>query len=904
MVLVIAVALAATSQVRGAALPEFDFTRPAVSAEWGAEHDIAARAATEEGLSLTIGGRDPYLYGPARDYPADQPLWLRLRLRSDQAGQGQVFFFPATEGATEVRSVRFPVAGGGWEEVRVRLPALGPGWRLRIDPPGTGGLFVLGRLSTEPRVSLAAPAWPKPGVPEAGADAATIESGALKLIQNRREFGGFVVEVGGERMAGGQTAPLIGYFHNGAARWFPVNGPGTAVVVESPPRMAVADAMLGGAVSVMARLTDPEGGRWELEQRFTLNVAGTLQFEARARCDQPREILHLPLITLFPGLGSFGTNKVQALLAGVEYLENEPSSSTADLDPPGSDRQVTDTAKLTFPLMAVATRGRYLALSWNPPADGAVCALFDTPDRMLGSGAQVMGLLFPGSDGMNREENSLVPYGGVTVPADRWVRVAGLLLGGTGDSVVPAVRAYVELQGWPALPEVHGGTVAGLELLARGWLDSQIREGDLYRHATPGFRTMPAADAAVYQDWLAVRLAGTAFESRLQASAQRAVGKVAPAEYNQAQVGHVRRPLPALVYGAVEENLDRAARLAEGGLARFESEGLIRYRPSPGGLDYGRTHWASDANGLTAATLATVLQNAAFAGRQDLIDAALRHLRALVTRYANTVPRGAQTWEIALHTPDILAAAYLVECFVLGYELTGDAALLEQARYWAWTGVPFVYLHPPTPGAVGVYATIPVLGATQWVAPNWIGLPVQWCGLAYAAAIQRLARHEPSGPWLALAEGIVRSGFQQTYPASDRENVGLLPDSFSLRPQTRNPANINPGTLQAPAVPALGLGELYDFRVFRQAGLRVHAPGAITGADESANGVRFTVQSWSARPACVVVNGLRRVPVVRVNDAEVPLTAPHAYRAATGCLVLQVQGTAEVAVDAGAEKAP
>jgi len=92
------------------------------------------------------------------------------------------------------------------------------------------------------------------------------------------------------------------------------------------------------------------------------------------------------------------------------------------------------------------------------------------------------------------------------------------------------------------------------------------------------------------------------------------------------------------------------------------------------------------------------------------------------------VPRGAQTWEVPLHTPDILASAHLVRCYLYAYQLTGDADLLEQARYWAWTGVPFVYLEQPVPGDVGLYATIPVFGATQWVA-SWLGKPVQWCGL-------------------------------------------------------------------------------------------------------------------------------------------------------------------------------
>lgn len=881
---------------RAAELPEFDFTDPAQSAQWGDPHHLAARITTPEGLVLTINGPDPWLISPPRDYPARQPLWLHLRLRSDQGGMMQVFYFPAGGVPSEPNSVRVHVSPGAWTEVKVRLPALGPAYRLRLDPPGSGGQCVLGRLWVSERWQFAAPDWPRPTLPEPGADAAVLESGELRLVHARGRWSSFWVEVAGERMAAGHNAPLLGYVRDGQPRWFPVNGSNAVVVVQQAARTPLADAAVGGTLTARVTVSDPDGGRWQLEHTIKLHTAGALLFEATARCDQDRDVLYLPLFTLLPGLGHYGTNKTQALLAGVEYLENEPSSSTADLNPPDSNRQVPDTAKLTFPLMAVAARERYVALAWTQPPGAPTCAVFDTPDRRLHSGAQLMGLLFPGSDGTLRDESSLVPYDTVRLPAHKPARVTGLLLGGRGRSVVPAVQEYVRHFGLPPRPEIPGGPVAYWELAARGWLDSQIRDGSLYRHATPGFNSVPAADAALYEDWLAGRVGDAALAGRLRAAARDALARVPPANYNHARVGHVRDPSPALVYGAVAANLEQAEAHARGLLGRFEADGFIRYQPGGGigGLDYGRTHWAPDANGLTAGVLASVLEEAAFTGRPDLIAAGLRHLRALTERYRDSVPRGAQTWEIPLHTPDILASAYLVRCYVLGYELSGDAAFLGQARYWAWTGVPFVYLNAPTDQPVWAYATIPVLGATQWIAPNWIGLPVQWCGLVYADALLRLARHVSDGPWRPLAEGIVRSGIQQTYPASDPKYLGLLPDSFHLRSQTRNPANINPATLLAPALSALGQPPLYEFRAFHRQGLGVHAPGALRDFVERADGLTFTVTGWSPQPYFVLITGLRQTPQVRLNGRTVLLNAPHEFQAAAGRLILQASGTARI----------
>ena len=48
-----------------------------------------------------------------------------------------------------------------------------------------------------------------------------------------------------------------------------------------------------------------------------------------------------------------------------------------------------------------------------------------------------------------------------------------------------------------------------------------------------------------------------------------------------------------------------------------------------------------------------------------------------------------------MHEPLILASAHMIRAYVYGYLLTDKTEYLEQARYWAWTGVPFLYLVNP-----------------------------------------------------------------------------------------------------------------------------------------------------------------------------------------------------------------
>jgi hypothetical protein len=872
-----------TLGLSAAGLPEFDFTAPAGREGWRATHDITQLTPTAEGLLVEIGGADPYLHGPARDYPEGVGLWLKLRLKSDQAGTCQVFFFPENGGASEARSIRFHVPAADWFESRAFLPPLGPRYRLRIDPPGTSGRCLLGFLRLEERTQMANPVWPKPEAPNITSDNAHVRSGGLQLAHGNNFLGEFELRVGNELMAAGNSAALIGYVRESGLRWLSWR--------KAVPLQIDRSA---GSLSVRGSVVDDDGGRWEMKQHFASGpLPGTIRMETQVTVSHDRMVAYLPLFTLLPGLGNFGTNKTQALLAGVEYLENEPSSSEADLRGPAAQRQVPDHLKLTFPLMALSAKGRYFGLIWEPEPKHA--AYFDSPDRLYHSGASVMGLLFPGSDGTNRDESQLLPYGGEWLRARQPLVVRATIIGGAGETVVPAVQHYVALRGMPPVPSPGLTADEYFTLASRSWLDSRIREGDLYRHAFwPGFGAQKAADAALWMDWLATQVKDASLGSQLTAAAAGALRQVAPGNYNSAGIGHIRYPAPALVYGAAQENAASALRRGRDLLRRFRPDGTVLYEKSAKGIDYGATHYARHANGLTAQVMLSLLESAIFANDQELIAEGLNQLRKL-EQYRGTVPRGAQTWEVPLHTPDILASAHLVRAYVLGYELTRQAGFLEQAKYWAWTGVPFVYLRAPTDRPIGAYATIPVLGATSWVAPVWIGLPVQWCGLVYAEALYELLPHDAAGPWKQLADGITAAGMQMTWPDTDQERQGLLPDIFQLRAQMRDGPAINPITVLAPAVRYWNRAAPYDFRSFARCGLLVHAPGEIEWMSEDTKGATFRVKAWARQPYQVLVNGAWKEPEIKINgQAVAKVSSQYEFDARRGRLSLQLVGDAVV----------
>jgi len=865
-------------------LPAFDFTDPKTVAEWQPTYHISRISHSPEGMVIEIGGYDPYTHGPVRQFPDNVPLWVEIRVKSDQTGTLQIFYARAGQGTAEERSARRFVHTTDWVTLRMPLPALGPRAWIRIDPPGTSGKCTIAYMRFAPRITPSSPQWQPPALEAIPADAPQVTAGALQVSFHPDRAGTLLVSVKGQPMATGWNRAQLCYEAGDSVRWLSLHEVATASLAKE-----------GNRLRMTRTFRDPDGATWRIEQVFVPSThKDVIDVRTVVTVDRDRQVYFLPMLVLFPGAGSFGSQKGQALFAGLEYLENEPSSSEADIIGPASKRQVPDSVKITAPLMVVQAQGRYVGIIWQPCSHFS--ALFDSPDRIFRSGGHVMGLLYPGSNGDNREEGNLLPYFPETLSANTPLVLDATIIGGEGDTVIPAVQQYVRLRGLPPVPNTGLNAQEYLRLAAAGWLDSKIREGNLYRHAIwSGFNPHPAADAAVWMEWIAAHIGQTDIVRRLRQAAEEAIAVVPKDQYLFSRVSHVAYPVVPLLYGAVPESIEAARRSGRDSLRSFQPDGTVLYEPRPGGPDYARTHWERTANGLTAAVLVRLLEMALFSGDKELIAEGLRRLEQF-KRFDNTVPRGAQTWEMPLHTPDILASAHMVKAYVIGYELTGNPEFLRRARYWAWTGVPFPYLINPTGQPVGPYSTIAVLGATNWHAPVWFGQPVQWCGLVYADALYWLARLEPKAHWKHIADGITAAGIQHTWKQDDPERQGCLPDFYHLREQRSDGPAINPGTVQANAVRLYNLPAVYDYRVLRNSGAIIHAPGTIGVISDRKDSCKFRVKSWTDRTYYVLVNGLTRQPQMKINGQPVAIASPHQFLHDGGNLILQVQGEAEVEI--------
>jgi hypothetical protein len=241
----------------------------------------------------------------------------------------------------------------------------------------------------------------------------------------------------------------------------------------------------------------------------------------------------------------------------------------------------------------------------------------------------------------------------------------------------------------------------------------------------------------------------------------------------------------------------------------------------------------------------------------------------------------------------------MVKAYALGYMISGKQEYLDQARYWAWTGVPFVYLQAPTSGRVGVYSTIAVLGATNWKAPLWIGLPVQWCGLVYGSALHLLNEFDPDGPWEKIAKGITVAGLQMSWPISDKERQGLLPDSFDLRAQVGAGPAINPGTVQAHLAELYGKGTIYDVKKLSSRGWFIHAPCTISNFREDKDFVTLAVDGWGSEQFFVLISGIETEPseiLVNPDKSHTRRSAKTQYNHEQKILLIALKEKSEIQI--------
>jgi len=732
---------------------------------WEATHDCKISAA-DGAMKIASSGHDPYV--SVRFQAPGPDVVIKLRVRSTTNGAGQ--FFWATDrkgGFAEARSKRFDIVHDGkWHEYTLLIRVDGTMKSLRFDPGSAAGAVEVdwirihrGRLH-----------------PLSVERIQRRKDSVILHIRNASE-GPVVFDHAGEThtVPGGKTIfvtqKLLGKrpFDRCNVTLTPRDLPAVrrSVLVFRPDIADESDfrATIGSG-DVKLRIPNPGfGARIEYKGKLVGILGPIARVRGRVHAfgfprktaDELRMVCQGISVDLTvkgneinitldtgrhdfeaegPALRAIGELQ-QGLFAGLEYLgKGEKSSSKLDIETAAHIRIAPDPAMVTMPLMACVTDRCTVAMTWT---DMKLRPVFASPNVLDAAADHRMAL------------------------RGRGQKIEAAILVSDASLEETILWSVKRSGGLPPPPKAPRGDKAQLDLAMRAVNGPISGPGGWGHCAEAKWKRRCYADIA--------------------STIWRTTGKSPKTGQLVSGGAHVRNDAIFFVTGQAARWLEIRRSEARSIIAAQKPDGSFRYSGK-----YRRGHFEDTSSGHCARRALTLLEFANLTGDAEAQKAGVKAIE-FIKRFRT--PRGAQTWELSLHTPDILAAAYLVRAYVYGYELTGRTEYLALARKWALSGIPFVYLWSDRPTML--YATVPVYGATNYRAPLWIGLPVQWCGGVYAYGLTELARHDKTLDWKRLAGGILRSAQQMQYP--DGRLVGCLPDVFYLAAQRRAGPSINPCAL-------------------------------------------------------------------------------------------------------------
>jgi len=569
------------------------------------------------------------------------------------------------------------------------------------------------------------------------------------------------------------------------------------------------------SVRLIARVPYPPGRPPTSQQmvRLTLRMdpnRSSLAVDARLDMPQGTRVSKFAAPTLLVPGGKDPLDRY-GLFGGLEMLApGWRSSSDRAVGERFAKRWTPHPYKITLPIMAIEQNGVTTSLLWYPLQkwDGRhdmPAATFASPNFLYDQPSHLCQLFAPGLPEWFEENTTRAPRPYV-MSAGRPLRLQYRIRAAANEPIVEAARSWYRIFKLPKPPPAPHDVKTTYDLCAQCygqtvyWQDALIRVAG--RERKGGWRGHWFLDRrSRFIPHMVAELLTHATLTGQRKWLQRThvedegfvIGALGSLADRLKPPGHVKQAL--------------ASQRPDGTWAFTHTQRMIEMTKK---LTQGRRETLGQEGATSLGTCVQpalgILRHALLTGDPKYVKAGVQALEAM-KRFR--IPRGAQVWEVPLETPDIRAAALAVEAYRIGYQLTGKREYLNYARYWAASGLPFVYSwrvpHDREPlfvmtskdrvnrsefGAIPAkelfadphrritpYATVPVMGTSYYVV-NWFGVVVQWCGLEWACKVLELTDIQPDPLLRRVAKGVLLSGRQQMF---DKEPmVGLYPDIWPL----------------------------------------------------------------------------------------------------------------------------
>lgn len=577
--------------------------------------------------------------------------------------------------------------------------------------------------------SLAIPASARVGVDEKK-EYVLIQNGYLRLlfINNPFGYGVFSLDVKG-RNSWKRMATAISFAH----LFYKAGGvkEREALLYASSYRKSVGQSRAELIFPIIFQ--DDDGVTWNMEVTFSLREGEKkIQMGWTLQTNKQAQLLAIHSPRLYVGEGEFGEDKDYALFPGLYYmLKGESSIDTEFGDPPFNDQHAPHPYKVTIPLMTLVKDKHLVGIMWDP--------------LQKWNGVDICpSALFASPNWLEGKDNHLF----------------GLFL----PSIPKYVRENREKAEEPYI--LSPGQKLSLQCWLIGGYPMDIVDSADFYFKQFGVPPLPRPIRSYEEE---IQLCGGA---EIPPRFLHLVGRINSLAQRCAQDLATQREDGSWGFHMDPQN----------------TEMLRRFNPKretlgkEGDTTIGTcTFLNGRATGL--------LRYARYTLNQIALEAGMKALKFIDKNFVR--PEGAQTWEIPLHAPDILASANGVHLYLEAYRLTGEKKYLEKAIFWAKTGLPFVYMwKAPDRPQMMLYATTPIFGVSFYNAAPWFGIPVQWCGLDYAYALLQLANYDVHFPWKQIAEGITRCAMEMQETVG--EHKGQYPDSVNLMSYVKNGPWLNP----------------------------------------------------------------------------------------------------------------
>ena len=423
------------------------------------------------------------------------------------------------------------------------------------------------------------------------------------------------------------------------------------------------------------------------------------------------------------GEGSFGIDKEDAILPGVDWSINDEWSSGTDwFKDPWAQQYVPHPNMVTMPLMAISHEGTGIGMSWDPHQVATRWfnyrphvpqPVFATPNFIDRTNNQLMGLMVPDAsiEGHQNEVYAEIP---LELKIDQVINFDAKIWISEGSSM-DVLMDWVGRNGLPDPGPPRWSYEETLDKIANAYNTNLWHEGEGFGYYQRNDKIRPNVPGFLER---------YVKENKNTTLAKELKAKI---DWSKEQMGDSPRRSPGT------PDVDGLKKQGDEILKIQKEDGTFRFDPA------GR-HWRKDdfmvatsfiepmglqgdsALEIEILPAIALLDIANKTGEEKYADAARKAFEFCMHM---TRPEAGDNWECPLHAANLFAAGHAAIGYYEAYRKWGDDKYKEKAIYWIRTILPFTHLWE-TDQVKMMYNTKPVFSSSDWYFANWVRDHVQW----------------------------------------------------------------------------------------------------------------------------------------------------------------------------------